>query len=88
MSNIGLGSGLQMNWLMNTLWYNNRRVEAYFGYKVYRTLVTYKKAQNSLSAFVRSLEAELWAMSEVATVAVLRLAIVAEIKNKNYILPE
>ena len=50
--------------------------------------MTCKKAQNSLSAFVRSLEAESWVMSEEATVAVLRLAIVAEIKNKSYILPE
>ena len=50
--------------------------------------MTYKKAQNSLSAFVRSFVAESWAMSEEVIVAVLRLAIVAEIKNKSYILPE
>ena len=57
---------------------------------MYRTLATCKKAQNSLSAFVRSFVAESWAMSEEATVAVavLRLAIVAEIKNKSYILAE
>ena len=52
--------------------------------------MTCKKAQNSLSAFVRLLEAESWVMSVegIAAVAVLRLAIVAEIKNKSYILPE